>query len=156
MTRDEFESLLRRYPALVFEVLKLLVHRLREADNAMIRELQQKNSELSSCQRRIGDRPRPPPPSGLARRIGCRADRFPSVQGIRSACIWNLLPIRGPSLAAPPASSSPSDPACSSLVSSPCSCPSCRLCHPSCVSSLSLRLRRSGTTETSPLILVTF
>lgn len=47
MTRDEFESLLHRYPALVFEVLKLLVHRLREADNAMIRELQQKNSELA-------------------------------------------------------------------------------------------------------------
>lgn len=47
MTRDEFESLLHRYPSMVFDVLNLLVDRLREADNVLIRELQHKNLELS-------------------------------------------------------------------------------------------------------------
>jgi CRP-like cAMP-binding protein len=47
MTREDFETLLRRYPALCFDVLRVLADRLREADNALIRELRAKNEELT-------------------------------------------------------------------------------------------------------------
>lgn len=47
MTRAGFETLLRRYPALFFDVLRVLSDRLREADNAIIRDLHAKNEELA-------------------------------------------------------------------------------------------------------------
>lgn len=47
MTREDFETLLRRYPALFFDVLRVLADRLREADNALIRDLHAKNEELA-------------------------------------------------------------------------------------------------------------
>lgn len=47
MTREDFEALLRRYPALFFDVVRVLADRLREADNALIKELRAKNEELA-------------------------------------------------------------------------------------------------------------
>ena len=46
MTRDEFETLIGRYPKLSFELLRIMADRLRVADNAVIRELQEKNRQL--------------------------------------------------------------------------------------------------------------
>lgn len=47
MARVDFETLLRRYPALFFDVLRVLAGRLREADEALIRDLRAKNEELA-------------------------------------------------------------------------------------------------------------
>ena len=46
MAQDDFETLLQRRPKLAYEMLQVLSQRLRKADNATIRELQQKNQEL--------------------------------------------------------------------------------------------------------------
>lgn len=47
MAREDFETLLRRYPTLFFDVLRVLAGRLREADEALIRDLRAKNEELA-------------------------------------------------------------------------------------------------------------
>jgi CRP-like cAMP-binding protein len=55
MTREDFETLLRRYPALFFDVLRVISDRLREADNALIRDLRAKNEELARAYAELRD-----------------------------------------------------------------------------------------------------
>jgi sigma-B regulation protein RsbU (phosphoserine phosphatase) len=45
--RNEFDLLLKRYPAIAYDMLRVLTARLRASDEATIRDLQQKNQELS-------------------------------------------------------------------------------------------------------------
>jgi sigma-B regulation protein RsbU (phosphoserine phosphatase) len=47
MTREEFERLLHRQPAVAFEITKALCACLHDADNASIRDLQAKNWQLA-------------------------------------------------------------------------------------------------------------
>lgn len=47
--RKEFDTLLKRYPAIAYDMLRVLTARLRASDEATIRDLQQKNHELSAA-----------------------------------------------------------------------------------------------------------
>ena len=49
MTRNDFERLLQRRPAIAFHITKVLSSRLREADRLTIRDLEQKNRELDQA-----------------------------------------------------------------------------------------------------------
>jgi serine phosphatase RsbU (regulator of sigma subunit) len=49
MTRVDFDSLINRQPALAIYLLRELANRLRNAENATIRDLQEKNSQLSQA-----------------------------------------------------------------------------------------------------------
>ena len=49
MRREDFEKLIARYPKLSFELLRILADRLRMADNAVIRELREKNRQLQEA-----------------------------------------------------------------------------------------------------------
>ena len=51
MTREEFNGLLQRQPAIAFHIAKVLSSRLREADRLTIRDLEQKNRELDHAYR---------------------------------------------------------------------------------------------------------
>ena len=51
MTRDDFDRLLQRRPAIAFHIAKVLSSRLREADRLTIRDLEQKNQELNHAYR---------------------------------------------------------------------------------------------------------
>jgi len=51
MTREDFNSLLQRQPAIAFHIAKVLSSRLREADRLTIRDLEQKNRELDQAYR---------------------------------------------------------------------------------------------------------
>ena len=47
MTRDEFNALLHRNPMLAYEMVRVLSTRLRDANNATIRDLREKNRQLT-------------------------------------------------------------------------------------------------------------
>lgn len=49
MRREDFEKLIGRYPKLTFELLRIMADRLRMADNAVIRELREKNRQLEEA-----------------------------------------------------------------------------------------------------------
>ena len=49
MTRVDFDALLHRQPGLAYEMVRVLSRRLREADNATIRDLQDKNRQLTQA-----------------------------------------------------------------------------------------------------------
>jgi sigma-B regulation protein RsbU (phosphoserine phosphatase) len=49
MTRAEFDSLLHRYPALAYEMVRLLSLRLGEAENTLVRDLREKNIQLQQA-----------------------------------------------------------------------------------------------------------
>ena len=49
MRREDFEKLIARYPKLTFELLRIMADRLRMADNAVIRELREKNRQLEEA-----------------------------------------------------------------------------------------------------------
>jgi sigma-B regulation protein RsbU (phosphoserine phosphatase) len=49
LSRDDFNALLRREPSLAFEMLSVLSRRLREAHNASILELTEKNRQLTQA-----------------------------------------------------------------------------------------------------------
>jgi sigma-B regulation protein RsbU (phosphoserine phosphatase) len=51
MTRDDFDRLLQRRPAIAFHIAKVLSSRLREADRLTIKDLEQKNHELDHAYR---------------------------------------------------------------------------------------------------------
>ena len=53
MTHANLDALLHRQPALAFELLRVLSLRLREADNAMIRDLQEKNRLLAQAYKEL-------------------------------------------------------------------------------------------------------
>ncbi|MFL5801849.1 MAG: PP2C family protein-serine/threonine phosphatase [Roseiflexaceae bacterium] len=49
MTRAEFDALLHRQPTLAYEMVRVLSVRLRESDDATIRDLQEKNRQLTQA-----------------------------------------------------------------------------------------------------------
>jgi serine phosphatase RsbU (regulator of sigma subunit) len=49
MTRAEFDALLRRQPTLAYEMVRVLSIRLRDSDDAIIRDLQAKNQQLTQA-----------------------------------------------------------------------------------------------------------
>ena len=49
MTRAEFDALLHRQPTLAYEMVRVLSMRLRESDDATIRDLQEKNRQLTQA-----------------------------------------------------------------------------------------------------------
>jgi sigma-B regulation protein RsbU (phosphoserine phosphatase) len=49
MTRDEFDALLHRYPALAYEMVRTLSNRLGDAENTLVRDLRAKNLELQQA-----------------------------------------------------------------------------------------------------------
>ncbi|MBK9713462.1 MAG: SpoIIE family protein phosphatase [Kouleothrix sp.] len=49
VTRDDFEALLQHYPSLAYEMVHVLSNRLRDANNATIRDLQAKNQQLTAA-----------------------------------------------------------------------------------------------------------
>jgi serine phosphatase RsbU (regulator of sigma subunit) len=49
MGREAFESLLRQRPSMVYELARRLSERLRDSDSATIRDLQEKNRQLSEA-----------------------------------------------------------------------------------------------------------
>jgi len=51
MTREDFNGLLQRQPAIAFHIAKVLSSRLREADRLTIRDLERKNRELDQAYR---------------------------------------------------------------------------------------------------------
>ena len=53
LTRADFEALLRRQPALAYQMVRVLGARLREADNATIRDLQERNRQLAAAYREL-------------------------------------------------------------------------------------------------------
>ncbi len=53
MTRAEFDALLHRQPSLGDEMVRVLRIRLRESDDAIIRDLQTKNQQLHQAYREL-------------------------------------------------------------------------------------------------------
>lgn len=53
--RPEFDTLLKRYPVIAYDMLRVLTSRLRASDEATIRDLQHKNQELSVAYRELQD-----------------------------------------------------------------------------------------------------
>lgn len=49
MTRADFDALLQRQPALSYEMLRVLSHQLAEAHNSTIRDLREKNQQLTEA-----------------------------------------------------------------------------------------------------------
>src|SRR5262245_38172806 len=49
LTRADFDTLLHRYPILAYDMLRVQNARLRESDNATIRDLQEKNRQLAQA-----------------------------------------------------------------------------------------------------------
>lgn len=49
MTRDDFNALLQRNPSLSYEMVRVLSRRLRDANNATIRDLREKNRQLTEA-----------------------------------------------------------------------------------------------------------
>ena len=49
LTREDFDVLLRRYPEAAYEMLRILSSRLRDAHNAAMYDLQQKNAQLTEA-----------------------------------------------------------------------------------------------------------
>ena len=49
MTRLEFDALLHRYPALAYEMVRILSNRLGESENTMVRDLREKNLQLQQA-----------------------------------------------------------------------------------------------------------
>jgi serine phosphatase RsbU (regulator of sigma subunit) len=49
MTRPDFERLLGRYPTIAYEMLRMLSTRLRDSNDAVIHELQEKNRQLAQA-----------------------------------------------------------------------------------------------------------
>ncbi len=49
MTRQDFESLIHRQPQLALNILQIMSERLRNSEDATIRDLQQKNNELAQA-----------------------------------------------------------------------------------------------------------
>jgi sigma-B regulation protein RsbU (phosphoserine phosphatase) len=49
MTRQEFDHLLHRYPALAYEMVRVLSQRLGEAENTLVRDLRAKNVQLQQA-----------------------------------------------------------------------------------------------------------
>jgi serine phosphatase RsbU (regulator of sigma subunit) len=49
MTRSEFDALLHRVPDLAYEMMRVLSHRLGEMENLIIRDLREKNAQLSQA-----------------------------------------------------------------------------------------------------------
>ncbi len=49
MSRAEFDALLHRQPTLAYEMVRVLSNRLRDANNATIRDLREKNSQLTQA-----------------------------------------------------------------------------------------------------------
>jgi serine phosphatase RsbU (regulator of sigma subunit) len=49
MTRAEFDNLLSRYPALAYEMVRVLSNRLGEAENTLVRDLREKNVQLQQA-----------------------------------------------------------------------------------------------------------
>jgi phosphoserine phosphatase RsbU/P len=49
MARDDFEALLHRYPSIAYEMVRVLSNRLRDANNATIRDLREKNRQLTEA-----------------------------------------------------------------------------------------------------------
>jgi len=49
LTRDEFDRLLRRHPVMAYEMLRVLSTRLREANDATIRDLHERNQRLAQA-----------------------------------------------------------------------------------------------------------
>lgn len=52
-THEDFDALLQRWPTLAVELLREVSMRLRETDNATIRDLQEKNIELAKAYREL-------------------------------------------------------------------------------------------------------
>ena len=53
ISRPEFEALLRSWPAAAYDLARVLSSRLRETDNATIRELKEKNRQLEEAYREL-------------------------------------------------------------------------------------------------------
>jgi serine phosphatase RsbU (regulator of sigma subunit) len=49
MTRADFDALLHRHPELAYEMVRVLSNRLRDANNATIRDLREKNRQLTQA-----------------------------------------------------------------------------------------------------------
>jgi serine phosphatase RsbU (regulator of sigma subunit) len=49
MTRAEFDNLLNRYPALAYEMVRVLSLRLGESENTLVRDLREKNIQLQQA-----------------------------------------------------------------------------------------------------------
>ncbi len=76
MTRDEFDALLHRYPALAYEMVRTLSVRLGEAENTLVRDLREKNiqlqqayDELKSTQAQLIEKEKQDAELDVARRI---------------------------------------------------------------------------------------
>jgi len=76
MTRLEFDALLHRYPALAYEMVRILSTRLGESENTMVRDLRDKNlqlqqayDELKATQAQLIEAEKLEAELGIARRI---------------------------------------------------------------------------------------
>jgi serine phosphatase RsbU (regulator of sigma subunit) len=76
MTRSEFDALLHRYPALAYEMVRILSNRLGESENTMVRDLREKNvqlqqayDELKATQAQLIEQEKLEAELGIARRI---------------------------------------------------------------------------------------
>jgi sigma-B regulation protein RsbU (phosphoserine phosphatase) len=49
VTHDDFDRLLQRYPMMAYDMLRAVSTRRRESDDAMIRDIQEKNEQLASA-----------------------------------------------------------------------------------------------------------
>jgi sigma-B regulation protein RsbU (phosphoserine phosphatase) len=55
MTRKEFDSLLHRYPMIAYDMVSVLSKRLNKSENATIRDLRQKNIQLTDAYQELKD-----------------------------------------------------------------------------------------------------
>jgi sigma-B regulation protein RsbU (phosphoserine phosphatase) len=76
MTRLEFDALLHRYPALAYEMVRILSTRLGESENILVRDLREKNvqlqqayDELKATQAQLIEKEKLEAELGIARRI---------------------------------------------------------------------------------------
>jgi serine phosphatase RsbU (regulator of sigma subunit) len=97
MTRADFDGLINRQPALAIYLLRELVSRLRNVENATIRELQEKNSQLSrayqelkAAQAQLIEKEKLERELEVARKIqeSILPKQLPSLPGWQTAAFW--------------------------------------------------------------------
>jgi serine phosphatase RsbU (regulator of sigma subunit) len=97
LTRDDFETLLKREPGLAMEILRTLIDRLRSSENLTIRDLQEKNrqlaqayQELKEAQGQLIEKEKMEHELRMARRIqeSILPKRVPALPGWSLAAYW--------------------------------------------------------------------
>ena len=98
MSRDDFEVLLAQYPGLAMGIMEVIINRIRESNDASIREVKEKNrrltlayEELKEAQEKLVQKEKLEHELAMARQIqeGLLPGQMPSPPGWQIESIWH-------------------------------------------------------------------